>query len=133
MLQFRGTIPTNASSSTPVDDAYAVADIPSPLEVLVVSDVDALHHLGSYLASDLLDSYQALSTVTGIPLPDISTEINHILSRTTGSQGSQRQEDIPTPSIAPAATQAPIALAPATQDPVAPSLATKDPTTPPPT
>ena len=68
MLWSRGTIPKDASSSTPVDDAYVVADIHYPLEVLVISDVDALHCLGSYLSSNLLDSYRALSTITGIPL-----------------------------------------------------------------
>ena len=73
MLRSQGNVPIDASSSTPANDAYVVANIPSPLEVLVVSDVDALHHLGSYLASDLLDSYRALSTIIGIPLQDIGT------------------------------------------------------------
>ena len=57
MLQYRGTISTTTSSSTSFDDAYGVVDIPSPLEVYVVSNVDALHCLGSYLPSDLLDAY----------------------------------------------------------------------------
>lgn len=53
MLCSRGTIPIAASSSTLVDDDYGVVDIPSPLEVSTVSEVDALWHLGSYLASNI--------------------------------------------------------------------------------
>ena len=67
-LWSQGTVPIVASSSTTIDDAYLVANIPSSLEALTVSDVDTLHHLGYYLASNLLDSYRALSTVTRIPL-----------------------------------------------------------------
>ena len=73
MLRSQSTIPIAASSSTLVDNVYVVTDIPSLLEVLVVSDVDALHHLGSCLASNLLDSYRTLSMVIGIPLRDIGT------------------------------------------------------------
>lgn len=129
MLRSRGTIPTAASSSAPVSDDYGVVDIPSPLEVSAILEVDALWHLGSYLAFDLLDAYRALSTVIWIPLRDIPSQIHHILSCTEGSEGSQRQEDIPAPSTAPSATQAQAtAPAPTTQDPTAPAP-TQDVTT----
>ena len=90
MLRSRGPILTSASSSIGVDDWYEMVDIPSPLEVLAILVVDALCRMASYLASDLLGSYQALSTVTGIPLCDIGGHISHILSCTIGSQPSQR-------------------------------------------
>ena len=57
MLHSRGTISTAASSSTRVDDAYGIEDIPSPLEVFAILDVDASCHMASYLAADLLGSY----------------------------------------------------------------------------
>ena len=122
MLRSRGTTPTAASSSTPVDDDYGVADIPSPVDISTVLEVDALHRLASYLASDLLDAYRALSTLSGIPLHDMSSQIRHILSHTAVPEDSQRQEDIPTPSTAPTATQA---------QATTPALATQDPTAPP--
>ena len=90
MLRSRGTILTVASSSTGVDDVYGITDIPSPLEVSTISDVDALRCMASYLASDLLGSYQALSIVTRIPLSDNGEHINHILLRIVGSQVLQR-------------------------------------------
>ena len=80
-----------------------------------------MHHLTSYLASDLLDAYRALSTLSGIPLRDMSSQIRHILSRTVVPEDSQRQEDIPAPSTTPTTTQAQAtAPAPATQDPIEP-------------
>ena len=75
-----------ASSSIGFDDLYEIVDITSLLEVSIILDVDALHHMASYLASDLLGSYQALSIVMGIPLRDIGGHINHIFSCTVGSQ-----------------------------------------------
>ena len=104
MLRSRGTTPIDASSSTTVDDDYGVADIPSPIDIFAVLEVDALHHFSSCLASDLLDAYRALSTLSGIPLRDMSSQISHILSRTVVPEDSQRQEDIPAPSTTPAAT-----------------------------
>jgi hypothetical protein len=80
MLRSRGTTPTAASSSTPIDDDYGVADIPSPIDISTVLEVDALHHLSSCLASDLLDAYRALSTLSGIPLHDMTSQISHIFS-----------------------------------------------------
>ena len=85
MLFSHGTIRKATSSSTGVDDAYGIADIPSPLEVSTISDVDALCCITSYLAANLLGSYQALLTVIGIPLSDIGGNISHILSRIVGS------------------------------------------------
>ena len=85
MLQSCGTILTVASSSTKFDDVYGIENMPSPLEVFSILDVDALCCMVSYLASDLLGSYQALSIVTGIPLSDIGQHINHIVSHTVGS------------------------------------------------
>jgi hypothetical protein len=85
MLRCHGPISIGASSSTRAGDLYDIVDIPSPLEVLAISHVDALHRMTSYLASDLLGSYQALSIVTGIPLCVISGHINHILSCIVGS------------------------------------------------
>ena len=57
MIRSRGTILATASSSTGVDDVFEIEDIPSPLEVSTISDVDALHHMASYLGSSLLGLY----------------------------------------------------------------------------
>ena len=90
MLRSRSTAPIAASSSTPVDDDYGVADIPSPVDISAVLEVDALHRSASYLAYDLLDAYRALSALLGIPLRDMSSHIRHVLSCTTVSEDSQR-------------------------------------------
>ena len=109
--------------------------------------MNALQRLSSCFSSNLLDAYQAVSTLTGIPLRDMTSQIiRHILSHTTVPEDSQRQEDIPAPSTAPVATEAQdTAPAPATEaqgttpapateaQGTAPALATEDPIAPPPT
>ena len=79
--------------------------------------MDALQRLSSCFSSDLLDAYRAISTLTGIPLCDMTSQtIRHILSCTAVPEDSQRQEDIPAPSTAPVATEAQdTAPAPATE------------------
>jgi hypothetical protein len=107
MLRSRGTAPTFASSSAPVHDDYGVVDLPSSVDISAIVEVDALQRLSSCLSSDLLDAYRAVSTLTGIPLRDMTSQIiRHILSRTAVPEDSQRQEDILAPSTAPAATEA---------------------------
>ena len=85
MLPSRGPILIGASSSTGVDDLYEIVDIPSPLEVSTISDVDALRCMASYLTYDLLGSYSTFLIVMRIPLRDIGGHISHILSRIVGS------------------------------------------------
>jgi hypothetical protein len=135
MLRSRGTAPTSASSSAPIHDDYGVTDLPSSADISAIVEVDALQRLSSCLSSDLLDAYRAVSTLTGIPLRGMSSQIiRHILSRTPVPEDSQRQDDIPAPSTAPAATEAPTtAPAPATEDPTAPGPPIEDPTAPTPT
>ena len=84
MLRYHGSVFTGASSSIGADDLYEMEYIPSPLEVSAISDMDAFCCMASYLASDLLGSYQALLTIMGIPLCDIGGHINHIFSCTIG-------------------------------------------------
>ena len=89
MLRSQGTTPTSASSSAPIHDDYGVTDIPSSVDIFAIVEVDALHRLRSCLSSDILDAYRAVSTLTGIPLRDMTSQIiRHILSRTAVPEDS---------------------------------------------
>lgn len=90
MLRSRGIAPTSTSSSAPVDDDYGVTDLPSLVDISTVLEVDALHHLSSCLTSDLLDVYRAISTLIGIPLHEVNSQIRYILSCTIVLEDSQR-------------------------------------------
>ncbi|XP_057865955.2 uncharacterized protein LOC131073526 [Cryptomeria japonica] len=89
---------TNATSNSGTD-LYACVDIPSPLDARQLTKVDPLQWMSALLSNDLLDSYSTLSSLLGIPLKDVPTQVRQLVHRDYGGRASQgdmgREEGVP--------------------------------------
>lgn len=67
------------------DDPYVQVDIPSPMDVVRMHDIDPLRHMSACLSSDLLNSYQVISMEHGIPLEEAPSYVRCVIGRPTDS------------------------------------------------
>lgn len=84
------------------------ADIPSPLDVAQLREVDPLQQMSACLSSDILDAYMIISSEYGISLDSIAAHVTHVHRDGCSIHGSRaslgnmrREEGIPVHPIAP--------------------------------